>query len=81
VKTTAGVRALLTLVEGLFANAEVSGEAKPPIEALRSVLSWRAGTFAFRPRDVTPSMPPPRGSIGAMVLEAMRLEDETKPAR
>lgn len=72
-------RAILVLSTGLFANTEVEGEARAPIEVLREVLSWRAGRFAFRPREVA-SLPPPRGSVGALVLEAMRLEDEHKNA-
>lgn len=70
-----GTRASLSLNEGLFAESNFGGETKSPIEALRLVLSWRSGKFAFRPRQ-SGSVPPPRGSIGAMVLEAMRIEDE-----
>lgn len=77
VKAGSGTRAVLTIVHGLFAETVVDGEPKPPIEVLRDVLSWRAGHFSFRPRDVG-SMPPPRASVGAVVLEAMRLEDEKK---
>jgi len=73
----AGKRALLVLSTGLFASTEVAGVAVKPLEALREVLSWRAGRFAFRPREIG-SLPPPRGSVGALVLEAMRLEDERK---
>ena len=72
-------RALLVLSTGLFANTELRGEALPAIDVLREVLGWRTGRFAFRPRDVA-SLPPPRGSIGALVLEVMRLEDERKNA-
>ena len=74
-----GKRAMLVLSTGLFANTEIGGETLPPLEVLRDVLSWRTGRFAFRPRDVG-SLPPPRGSIGALVLEAMRLEDERNAA-
>jgi DNA-binding response OmpR family regulator len=72
-------RATLVLNAGLFANTEIGGEQRPALEVLREVLSWRAGRFAFRPRDAG-SLPPPRGSIGALVLEAMRLEDERNAA-
>jgi two-component system, OmpR family, response regulator len=80
VVASAGKRAMLVLSTGLFANSEVDGEAKPALETLREVLSWRTGRFAFRPRDVG-SLPPPRGSVGALVLEAMRLEDEINAGR
>jgi CheY-like chemotaxis protein len=70
-----GTAAVLALSTGLFASTEIGGESLPALEVLKRVLSWRSGRFAFRPRDVG-SLPPPRGSIGALVLEAMRLEDE-----
>jgi CheY-like chemotaxis protein len=70
-----GKRALLVLSTGLFASTEVAGEARSPLEALKEVLAWRSGRFAFRTRDVG-SLPPARGSVAAVVLEAMRLEDE-----
>jgi two-component system OmpR family response regulator len=72
-------RALLTLSAGLFANTELAGESRTALEVLREVLAWRSGRFAFRPRDAG-SLPPPRGSVGALVLEAMRLEDERNAA-
>ena len=72
-------RAMLILSAGLFATTEMSGESRTALEVLREVLSWRSGRFAFRPRDAG-SLPPPRGSIGALVLEAMRLEDERNTA-
>ncbi|CAN5919973.1 hypothetical protein BH11MYX4_BH11MYX4_33060 [soil metagenome] len=71
----AGKRALLILSTGLFANTEVAGETRSPLEALREVLAWRTGRFSFRTRDVG-SLPPAHGSVAAVVLEAMRLEDE-----
>jgi CheY-like chemotaxis protein len=74
-----GKRAGLVLSTGLFASSEMDGEGQPALEVLKEVLSWRSGRFAFRPRDVG-SLPPPRGSMGALVLEAMRLEDERNAA-
>ena len=74
-----GKRAMMGLSAGLFASTELAGEPLPALEVLREVLSWRAGRFAFRPRDAG-SLPPPRGSVGALVLEAMRLEDERNAA-
>ncbi len=73
------MRAMLVLSTGLFASTELGGESQSPLDVLREVLSWRSGRFAFRPRDVG-SLPPPRGSVGALVLEAMRLEDERNAA-
>jgi two-component system, OmpR family, response regulator len=72
-----GKRATLAISDGLFASTDVDGMPKSAIEVLREVLSWRAGRFSFVPRK-TDSLPAPRASVGAIVLEAMRLEDEAK---
>lgn len=76
----AGERGYFVLTGGLFATSEIDGVAASTVDVLRKVLSWRSGRFEFRSRDAG-SMPPARGSIGAMVLEAMRLEDETNAGR
>lgn len=72
-----GARASMSLAHGLFASAQVDGKDVPPLAALRTVLAWRTGRFAFTPKsDVAP---PEAGTpVGALVLEAMRLEDEEK---
>jgi DNA-binding response OmpR family regulator len=72
-----GKRAVLTISHGLFASTEIGGAQRPAIEVLREVLSWRAGRFSFSQRE-SGSLPEPRASVGAVVLEAMRLEDEEK---
>ena len=77
VHSTDGKRASMTLTSGLFSATEVNGAPRSTIEVLRLVLSLRSGRFAFTPRE-TNTLPPPRGSVGALVLEAMRLEDEEK---
>lgn len=70
-------RARLVVSSGFFGKTELGGEPSPALDVLREVLGWRAGRFAFRPGDAG-SMPPPTGTVGAIVLEAMRLEDERK---
>ncbi len=77
VVSSSGKRASLTLTAGLFASTEVAGAPRPALEVLREVLSWRAGRFSFQPRE-SGMLPAPRASVGALVLEAMRLEDEEK---
>jgi hypothetical protein len=72
-----GRRAILTISAGLFASTEMAGTQRPALEVLREVLSWRAGRFSYHARE-TGSLPEPRASVGAVVLEAMRLEDEQK---
>jgi two-component system, OmpR family, response regulator len=76
---SSGRRATLTLTEGLFASTAIGGEGKPALDVLREVLSWRAGRFAYIARE-SPTTGTPRASVGALVLEAMRLEDEKKAA-
>jgi CheY-like chemotaxis protein len=77
VVASSGKRAVLTISSGLFASTEVGGAPRPALEVLREVLSWRAGRFSFSPRE-SAGLPAPRASVGALVLEAMRLEDEEK---
>jgi CheY-like chemotaxis protein len=72
-----GKRATITMNSGLFASTEVQGQPKPALATLREVLSWRAGRFTFATKE-SGALPAARASIGALVLEAMRLEDEEK---
>ncbi len=78
--SSSGTRATLTLTQGLFASTAIGGVPKPALEVLRAVLSWRAGRFAYIVRE-SPTTQTPRASVGALVLEAMRLEDEKKAAQ
>jgi CheY-like chemotaxis protein len=77
VHSSGGIHARLKISQGLFAQAELNGEEKREIEVLRRVLSWRAGSFKFRSHDAE-RLPEPRSSVGALILEAMRLEDESE---
>ncbi|MBX3228397.1 MAG: response regulator [Labilithrix sp.] len=72
-----GKRATITMNGGLFASTEIGGQQRPALETLREVLSWRAGRFSFATKE-SGALPAARASIGALVLEAMRLEDEEK---
>ena len=44
--------------------------------ALRDVLGWKHGRLWFRPEKVADPGPDARRSIGMLLLEAVRLEDE-----
>jgi hypothetical protein len=79
VHSISGTRALLTLSAGLFSQTRIDGFEHSALETLRQVLAWRSGRFAFRTRDPG-SLPPPRTSVAAVLLEAMRIEDERKIA-
>lgn len=77
VVSESGKRATLTITSGLFASTEIAGAQRPALEVLREVLSWRAGRFSFHARE-SEALPAPRASVAALVLEAVRLEDEEK---
>lgn len=72
-----GKRATIIMNGGLFAATEIQGQPRPALDTLREVLSWRAGRFSFATKE-SGALPAARASIGALVLEAMRLEDEEK---
>lgn len=63
------------VVEGGLVAAVLDGKSGNALAVLREVLAWKAGRFWFRPTDVVVT-PAERHSIGALLLEAMRLEDE-----
>ncbi len=75
VVSSTGTRARLTVSTGLFASTEINGAQRPALQVLREVIAWRAGRFSFQPRE-SETLPAPRASIGALVLEAVRIEDE-----
>ncbi|HVJ88528.1 MAG TPA: response regulator [Labilithrix sp.] len=75
VVSLSGNRCTLTLSTGMFARTSLGGAERPALEVLRETLGWRAGRFSFQPRE-SATLPPPRVPVGALVLEAMRLEDE-----
>lgn len=81
VKAEDGRRAEIEIVEGKFAGATLGGQTGDPTRQLREILRWKKGTFAFQP-DV--AGPPPAlnpQNLGGLLLEAMRLEDESKTGR
>jgi CheY-like chemotaxis protein len=77
VTAQSGKKATIAMNGGLFASTEIQGQPRPALETLREVLSWRAGKFTFATKE-SGALPAARASIGALVLEAMRLEDEEK---
>jgi CheY-like chemotaxis protein len=79
VTSGSGKKATIMMNTGLFASTEIGGQPRPALQCLREVLSWRTGRFSFATKE-TDTLPPARASIGALVLEAMRLEDEEKEA-
>jgi CheY-like chemotaxis protein len=77
---TDGHKAELVIVADAFASGVIDGEDRPPLEVLREVLKWKKGSFCFRPIE---GAPPPnmRESVSALLLEAVRLDDEAAAGR
>ena len=67
--------AVFSLEQGTFVVTVVDGRAFDTLSALRKVLTWKHGRFWFMSSEI-PRAPNPHGSIGGMLLEAMRLDDE-----
>jgi DNA-binding response OmpR family regulator len=68
--------ARLELVEGALALATMNGDACEETELLREILRWKKGKFAFKAELAPPVNELNRKSIGGLLLEATRLEDE-----
>lgn len=77
VLTVKGARQSATVMMqgGAATKATLGGAHVAPIAALRRVLKWKTGHFTFRVGD---SVAPPEDlcSIGALLLEVARLDDE-----
>jgi two-component system OmpR family response regulator len=74
IKTDTGT-AMLELDDGALASANMEGDKREPIGLLREALHWKKGSFIFRGAPVKPGI---RQTITGLLLEAMRLEDESK---
>ena len=68
-------RAQLDIAEGCIVEGTVGGTRASALAALRTMLSWKVGRFAFVP-GIRP-LPAERTSIAAYLLEATRLKDES----
>jgi DNA-binding response OmpR family regulator len=79
VRGEGGHVALLELTEGKFASGTLDDKPWNSTELLREVLRWKKGSFSFRGAQgaaVTDSGT--QQKIGGLLLEAMRLEDESR---
>jgi DNA-binding response OmpR family regulator len=69
-------RAQLEIAAGFIVAGTVGGTPVSALAALRTMLGWRLGRFSFAP--LPPRDPPmSQKSIGAFLIEAVRLEDES----
>jgi hypothetical protein len=71
-------RAQLDIAGGSVLHGTVGGTRVSALAALRMMLSWKVGRFAFSPCART--TPEEHKSIAAYLLEATRLEDESTRA-
>jgi hypothetical protein len=78
VRGEAGHVALLELVEGKFASGTLDDKPWSSTDLLREVLRWKKGSFSFRGSQGSASDSGEQQKIGGLLLEAMRLEDESR---
>ena len=76
VRSDSGKIALLELEHGTLAAASLDDQPAEALSVLREALRWKKGSFTFRSMAVETLSAPPRPSIGGLLIEAMRLEDE-----
>jgi DNA-binding response OmpR family regulator len=80
VRGDAGQIALLQLADGKFASGTLDDQPWSSTELLREVLRWKKGSFTFRgaPDGGVSNDSGEQQKIGGLLLEAMRLEDESR---
>jgi DNA-binding response OmpR family regulator len=66
----------LDMIGGFAIGGTITGSSVSPLAVLREVLRWKQGRFRFRP-GTDSATPANRRSIGALLLEAVRLDDES----
>jgi CheY-like chemotaxis protein len=74
-----GQTATLDLCFGSAVSGSLGGARVAPLAVLRQVLAWSRGHFRFEPGAVA-QMPQGARSLGALLIEAMRLADESVAA-
>jgi two-component system OmpR family response regulator len=78
VRGEGGRVALLELTEGKFASGTLDGKPWASTDLLREVLRWKKGSFSFRGAQSGTTEAGEQQKIGGLLLEAMRLEDESR---
>ena len=68
-------RAQLDMARGGVIDGMVGGTKVTALTALRTMLKWTVGRFSFRP-TAQREAPQSNKSLGAFLIEALRLEDE-----
>lgn len=75
-----GNRCTLEMAGGCACGGTIGGSRVAPLAVLRHVLCWKDGRFRFHPGTET-NLPANRRSIGALLIEAVRLDDESMIGR
>ena len=78
VRSDSGKIAVLELDRGTLAGATLDDQETPPTPVLRETLRWKKGSFTFRSAEVVTLGAPAHQTIGGLLIEAMRLEDEAR---
>lgn len=73
-------RASLEIAGGCIEGGTIGGTAVTALAALQTMLGWNVGRFSFTPGPPR-SAPASFKSIGAILIEAVRLDDESKADR
>jgi DNA-binding response OmpR family regulator len=73
-------RAQLEIVGGAVLEGAVGGTRVSALTALRTMLGWNVGRFAFLPTAHRDAPGTTKASLGAFLIEAMRLQDEATRA-
>jgi two-component system, OmpR family, response regulator len=73
-------RASLDIVLGQVAQGTVGGTRISALSAMRTIISWNVGRFSFHAAPPSDFSPQSERSLGALLIEAMRLQDETTRA-
>ncbi len=77
VRSDTGQIAVLELQHGTLAGATLDDQPAEPTPVLRETLRWKKGSFTFRGAEAS-TQGGPRQTIGGLLIEAMRLEDEAR---
>ena len=77
VRSDSGKIAVLEVSHGSLAGATLDDQPAEPTPVLRETLRWKKGSFTFRGAEAS-TQSGPRQTIGGLLIEAMRLEDEAR---
>lgn len=76
-KVSSGPRkCVLEIVAGYAVGGAIDDSKVSPLAVLRDILRWQDGRFRFRP-GTDGAVPTNKRSIGALLIEAVRLDDES----